>query len=97
MCSLLEMGPGFRLDQQILMDLLNSAKQGIKYYAWAISETATPEVRNILTQQLNTAIQTHETVTNFAMKKGLYHAYNPQEQMQMDIQNAHRVLNMPTQ
>lgn len=81
-------------DQEILMDMMNSSKQGIRNYAWAISETATPELRNVLTQQLNTAIRTHETISNFVMKKGLYHAYNPQEQIQMDIQNAQQVLNI---
>ncbi|MGE5396250.1 MAG: spore coat protein [Chitinophagales bacterium] len=84
-------------DQHIIMDLMNSAKQGIRSYAWAISETATPELRNVLTQQLADAIRMHEEVTNFAMMKGLYHAYNTQEQIQMDMQNVQQVLNMPSQ
>lgn len=84
-------------DDQIVTDMMNSAKQGIRSYAWAISETATPELRDVLTQQLTAAIRAHETISNFVMKKGLYHAYNPQEQIQMDIKNAQQVLNMPSQ
>jgi similar to spore coat protein len=84
-------------DQIIAADLLISAKSGIKDYAIALSETVTPEVRNVLRRQLDEAIVSHEQVTNYMMSKGWYHAYDVKEQIRLDIQNAKTALNLAQQ
>lgn len=81
-------------DQVIATDMLIAAKSGIKNYAVAISECATPEVRDVLRKQLDTAIQTHEQISNYMISRGMYHAYNVNEQIQMDITNAKTAINM---
>lgn len=83
-------------DQMIAADFLMSAKSGMKSYAVAVTEAATPEVKAILTRHLEEAITTHEQITNYMMKKGYYHPYNMNEQVQMDIRNIQTALNIPT-
>jgi similar to spore coat protein len=81
-------------DQVIAYDLLNSAKAGVKNYATAVTEAATPEVRAILRKQLDEAISTHEQVSNYLMKKGWYNAYDFKAQLQIDMQAAQTALNL---
>ncbi|WP_094701858.1 spore coat protein [Brevibacillus laterosporus] len=60
-----------------------------------LTEVATPDVRTILHKQLDDAIATHEKITNYMMSKGYYHAYNINEQIQMDMKTAKTTLNLP--
>lgn len=85
-------GMGDMTEQVIATDFLISAKAGVRNYAMAISETTTPEVRDILRRHLDTAIDTHEKLLRFMVNKGYYHIYNPQEQIQADIKAANTVL-----
>lgn len=73
-------------DQVIATDFLISAKTGVRNLSMALTEAATPKVREVLRRQLNDAIATHETISDYMMKKGYYHAYNPQEQYKVDMQ-----------
>ncbi|HBV88822.1 MAG TPA: spore coat protein [Desulfosporosinus sp.] len=88
-------GMGDMTEQVIATDFLISAKTGVINYAMAISETATPEVRDILRRQLDVAIDTHEKVTSYMMKNGYYHVKDPQEQIRVDNQAAETVLAIP--
>ncbi|EHQ62308.1 spore coat protein F [Paenibacillus dendritiformis C454] len=81
-------------DQVVATDMLITAKAGVKNLAVALTETATPEVRNVLKQHLDTAIQTHENLTAYMMDKGYYHPYNVQEQLQVDMKSADTSLNL---
>jgi similar to spore coat protein len=87
-------GMGDMTDQVIATDFLISAKTGVRNYAAAISETASPQVREVLRRQLDVAIGTHERITNYMMSKGYYHAYDPQEQIRVDMKAAETVLDM---
>ncbi|MDS1030585.1 spore coat protein [Bacillota bacterium LX-D] len=87
-------GIGDLTEQVIATDFLISAKAGVRNYAAALSETATPEVREVLRRQLNAAIETHEKITNYMIDKGYYHVLNPQEQIQVDMKAADTVLNI---
>lgn len=84
-------------DQIIATDFLLSAKTAVKNYAVALSESASPQVREALRRQLDVAIGTHERIANYMMAKGYYHAYNPQEQLQVDMKAADTVLNLQQQ
>jgi len=79
------MGMGGMTDQVIATDFLISAKAGVRNYAVAITETATPELKAALRTQLNDAIATHEKITNFMLAKGYYHPHDLSEQLQADL------------
>lgn len=81
-------------DQVIATDFLISAKSGVRNYSIALTEITSPEVRAILRKQLNDAIYTHETITNYMMKKGYYHAYDLQEQLRVDMKTTETALNL---
>lgn len=88
-------GMGDMTDQVIATDLLIAAKSAVKMYSFAVTETATPEVRTALHTQLNNAINMHEQVTDFMVSKGYYHPYNMNDQLNVDITAAQTALNMP--
>jgi similar to spore coat protein len=79
------MGMGGMTDQVIATDFLISAKAGIRNYAVAITETGTPELKAALREQLNTAIATHEKITNYMIARGFYHPHDLSEQLQVDL------------
>jgi similar to spore coat protein len=81
-------------DQVIAYDLLFSTKTGVKNTAVAITEAATPEVRTVLRKQLDAAIDLHERLSLHMINKGMYHAYNIGEQIQLDMKNAQTALNL---
>lgn len=79
------MGMGGMTDQVIATDFLISAKAGVRNYAVAITETGTPELKAALREQLNTAIATHEKITNYMITRGFYHPHDLSEQLQVDL------------
>jgi similar to spore coat protein len=83
-------------DQVIAMDFLISAKTGIKTYAVALTESATPEIKTVLAKQLEEAVLTHETIATYMMQKGYYHPYDPNEQIKLDLTNMQNALNIPS-
>lgn len=87
-------GVGAMTDQVIATDLLIASKNGIKGYGAALSEAATPEVRNILCDQLSKAVNLHEQIFGYMKDNGYYNAYDPEQQIQMDIQNADKALSL---
>ena len=82
-------------DQVIASDLLISAKNGIKNYAVALTEATSPDVRNVLFDQLGKAVRLHEQIFNYMSANGLYNAYQPEQQFQLDVQNADKALSLP--
>jgi len=81
-------------DQIITMDLLITAKSGVRNYAMAITEVEDPEIKATLTKQLDEAIVFHERIVTFAMKKGWYHPANVKEQLDFDLQNIDTALKL---
>ncbi|CAH0346626.1 spore coat protein [Bacillus sp. CECT 9360] len=90
-------GMGNITDQVIATDLLNGAKSGVKMHSFAVTETATPELRAVLTEHLNNAINFHEQVVDYMVAKGFYHPYNMNEQINVDVTTAQIALNIPQQ
>jgi similar to spore coat protein len=83
-------------DQVIAMDFLITAKSGVRNYAMAIMETCTPGVKSILGKQLDEALDMHEQITKYLIEKKLYHPWNVNEQIQLDLHNINAALNTPT-
>lgn len=78
-------------DQLIASDLLSSVKASIKTTATALTETATPEVRRTLEQQLQQGLNFHQQLINFMMQKGWYKPYDVQAMIQGDLQQTQQV------
>ncbi|WP_423799391.1 spore coat protein [Neobacillus sp. SAB-20_R2A] len=87
-------GMGGLTDQVIATDFLISAKAAIRNYAAAITETATPELKAALREQLNEAIATHEKITNYMLAKGFYHPHDLSEQLNLDLTVADTAINL---
>ncbi|MGN7402862.1 spore coat protein [Cytobacillus praedii] len=76
-------------------DLLGLAKTSVRNYAIAITETATPSLRNILTQQLLRAIDTHANIYKYMYDKGFYPSYNLNKLLKNDVNIANKALSEP--
>ncbi len=81
-------------EQVIATDFLISAKSGVINYAMAISETATPEVREVLRRHLEVAIGTHERIAKYMIKKGYYIPEDMDKQISVDMKASDTVLNI---
>lgn len=82
-------------DQVIAMDFLITAKSGVRNYAMAVTEAVTPEVKEALMRHLEEAIDMHERIMTYMLQRGLYHPWNVNEQIQMDLQNIETSLQAP--
>lgn len=87
-------GMGALTDQVIAMDLLINAKSGVRNYAMAVTECASPEIRAVLTKQLNEAIDAHERIATYMIERGLYQPFDIQEQLQLNLQHMQTALKM---
>lgn len=76
------------VDNTIALQFLLLAKTGVRNCAMALTEAATPEVREIFVSQLKTAINLHEEITNLMIRKGWFHPYNLNEQFALDIKSS---------
>ncbi|KQL39286.1 spore gernimation protein GerQ [Bacillus sp. FJAT-25509] len=83
-------------DQVVAMDLLISAKSGVRNYAMAATEAGTPEIKEILTRHLEEALNMHEQISTYMAEKGWYHAWDTNEQISLDLNNINTALNLPT-
>lgn len=83
-------------DQVVAMDLLISAKTGVRNYAMAATEAGTPEVKELLVRQLEEAIDMHERILAYMMEQGQYHPWNVNEQIEVDLKNSDTALRAPT-
>lgn len=81
-------------DQVIATDFLIAAKSGIRNYAMALTETGSPQLREIYKKQLDYTIAAHEAITNYMIKNGYYHAYDIQEQFKVDLKTTDTALNL---
>ncbi|THE09448.1 spore coat protein [Bacillus timonensis] len=88
------MGMGGMTDKVIATDFLISTKAGIRNLAFALTETTTPEVRAVLREELNNAVQTHERISNYMIDNSIYHPTNLSEQLQVDLQITDTALNL---
>ncbi|WP_303984930.1 spore coat protein [Niallia circulans] len=71
-------------DELIATELLVSAKATVRMYAVALTETASPQVREILKKQLNEAIDNHAKIANYMIKNNMYYAYDVDKQLEHD-------------
>lgn len=72
--------------------LLGFAKTSVRNYAIAITETATPQLRETFQKQLNNAIVLHGKVFAFMYERGLYPSYQLEQLLATDVKNASKAL-----
>ncbi|MFS0671821.1 spore coat protein [Ornithinibacillus sp. 179-J 7C1 HS] len=75
-------------------DLLALAKTSVRNYAIAVTETATPVVRETLTNHLQKAIKTHADIFQYMYDNGLYPAYDLQQLLENDMALANKAMEM---
>lgn len=75
-------------------DLLAFAKTAVRNYSIAITETATPMLREVLSKQLQRAIETHALVYSYMFERGLYPSYDLKKLLENDVRLAQRAMAM---
>jgi similar to spore coat protein len=80
------------VDTSLALDLLMSAKNGVRNTAFALAETATPEVRVVLRRMLGEALAMHQEIAELMIQKGWFHPYQLSEQVALDLKSADTVV-----
>lgn len=75
-------------DSAFAMDFLLAVKNGIRNYGFAITEAANPGLREVLSKQMEAAIDLHGEITDLMIKKGWLHPYDFKEQFPIDLKSA---------
>ncbi|AOZ94770.1 spore coat protein [Paenibacillus crassostreae] len=74
--------------------LLGFAKTSVRSYAIAITETATPALRDTFQKQLNAAIQLHGKIYYFMLERGLYPSYDLPKLLSNDVAMANKAISL---
>ncbi|RAL25797.1 spore coat protein [Thermoflavimicrobium daqui] len=75
-------------------NLLGLAKTAVRNYAIAITETATPALRKVLTKQLKNAVKLHGKVYYYMYQKGYYPSYDLNQLLANDYMNATKAIQL---
>lgn len=81
-------------DASIALDFLLSIKNGIRNYSVAITETASPDLRQALTLQMESAIDLHSEVSDLMITKGWLYPNDTGKQIELDIKSADMALSI---
>jgi spore coat protein CotF len=79
-------------DTTLAMDLLLRSKEGVRNIAVALTESASPDVRTILRNQLMQGIAMHQEITELMVNKKWFHPYELSEQYKLDQLSANNTL-----
>jgi len=81
-------------DLAIATDLLLSAKNGVRTYTIALTETATTEVRKVLKKQLDEIVELREKIAQYMIDNEMYHAHDIEEQVNHDLKKVDKALDL---
>lgn len=76
------------VDSTMSQAFLLNAKNGVRNYAIALTEAWSPEVRRLLQNHLDAAIDLHEEIYTLMIKKGWLHPIDLEKQFTMDIESS---------
>lgn len=80
-------------DRNIALDMLKDSKFSINALAMATSEAINPQLRQILDTQLVEAVNEHHELSDIAINKSWYEAYEePKQQLKDEIIEAKRLV-----
>jgi spore coat protein CotF len=71
-------------DMTFAMDFLIRAKEGVRNMAVALTETASPDARALLKNQLHQGLALHQEISELMIRKKWFHPYELSEQYQLD-------------
>lgn len=81
-------------DKDIALGALIASKSDISLLSKVVPETVNPQLRQMLTAQLNSCINEHFTLSDMAISKGWYAAYStPHEQLEKDLNKVEDIKN----
>ena len=75
---------GKKRDELIATELLVSSKATVRAYAVALTETISPEVREILKRQLSQALNQHARIADYMIEREMYHPFDLEKQVKKD-------------
>lgn len=81
-------------DQVIATDFLISAKSAVRNLTFALTESVTPEAREILREQLDDAIKTHEKISQYMMEKDYYNPSDLEKQLDIELKASKAALKL---
>ncbi len=73
-------------------DVLALFKTGVRNYAIAITETATPALRAVLKKHLNNAVDMHAAIYSYMYQNGYYPSYDLNKLLKNDVNLANKAL-----
>lgn len=80
-------------DQVIATDLIMGAKSAASAYLMATLESATPELRALLSAHLSQTIEGHAALTALAVSKNWYKPYDmPNQQLMSTLQQSQTIV-----
>lgn len=79
-------------DASFALDFLISLKTGIRYYAFTITETASPGLRETLVRQMEEGLDLYEEAVELFMKKGWLTPHDLGKQVELDLKSADMAL-----
>lgn len=85
-------------EKDIALDLLTSSKRTIATLAKVLTETTNSQLRDTLKSELNNCINSHYRLSDIAINKEWYNAYDdPQQQLQQELEQGLSGVNKVTQ
>lgn len=81
-------------DQVIATDFLISTKSAVRNLSFALTESVTPDVREVLREQLSSAIEAHEKISQYMMEKGYYNPSDLDKQLQVELKASKAALKL---
>jgi spore coat protein CotF len=76
------------VDGCMSLAFLLNAKSGVRNCAIALTESVTPQVRELFKAQLDNAINMHEEISNLMIEKGWFHPIDLEKQFKMDVESS---------
>lgn len=77
------------VDSSVALSFLQAAKDGVRNCAIALAESVNPEVKTILRNQLENAINLHEDIYTLMVDKGWFYPCDLGKQFHKDIVTSH--------
>lgn len=76
-------------DKDVAMDMLAGSKARITSISRVLTETTNPQLRDLLKTQLTSCVSSHFRLSDMAISKGWYNAYDdPEQQLKKDLNGA---------
>lgn len=80
-------------DKDIAFDMLKDSKFGLVGLTMALAESTNPQLRQMISTQLNSCVINHHKLSDIALRKDWYQAYaSPTQQLQVDVSDSQTAL-----